>query len=399
MVLVTDPERVERELERLGDGTVGVDVERADAARYHRHAALVQVGVAGRCVLLDGMALDGLEVLDAFLAERTSVLHASTNDVVPLATRGVRPRRLADTATAAALLGHPIGLGPLLGVLLGIELGVDKERFQRADWEARPLAEDMLAYAAGDVVHLPELWVTLADELDRTGRRPWYEQELEAAVAGAHADDRDWTRVKGSARLSPAQRAIVRRVWEVREALAREHDIAPNVLLHDDVIASLATDPPRTIAKLVQRVPRHRAVARRFGEELLAAIEEGRSAEPEPSRSGSNGRRWTEADRGVQDALRKRRAAIARDLGIEPGVLCPSRPLAAVAIGDPEGPDELVRLAGLRPWQAELLSQELWDAYERARSAQPAAASAGAALAGAEDPDGEDPDAEPSAAG
>ncbi len=368
-MLVTDPGRIERELARLEDGTVGVDVERADAARYHRHAALVQVGVAGRCVLLDGMALDGLELLDVFLAERTSVLHASTNDVVPLATRGVRPRRLADTATAAALLGHPIGLGPLLGVLLGVELGVDKERFQRADWEARPLGEDMLAYAAGDVVHLPQLWDVLAAELDRTGRRAWYEQELEAAIAGAHADDRDWTRVKGSTRLSPAQRAVVRRVWEVREALAREHDIAPNVLLHDDVIASLATDPPRTVAKLVQRVPRHRAVARRFGEELLAAIEEGRSAEPEPSRGGSNGRRWTEADRAVQDAMRKRRAAIAKDLGIESGVLCPSRPLAAIAIGDPDGPDALVRLGGLRPWQAELLAEPLWDAYERARSA------------------------------
>ncbi|MEY3020691.1 MAG: hypothetical protein RLZZ272_1675 [Actinomycetota bacterium] len=368
-MLVIDPGRIERELARLGDGTVGVDVERADAARYHRHAALVQVGVAGRCVLLDGMALDGLELLDVFLAERTTVLHASTNDVVPLATRGVRPRRLADTATAAALLGHPIGLGPLLGVLLGVELGVDKERFQRADWEARPLGEDMLAYAAGDVVHLPQLWDVLAAELDRTGRRAWYEQELEAAIAGAHADDRDWTRVKGSTRLSPAQRAVVRRVWEVREALAREHDIAPNVLLHDDVIASLATDPPRTVAKLVQRVPRHRAVARRFGEELLAAIEEGRSAEPEPSRGGSNGRRWTEADRAVQDAMRKRRAAIAKDLGIESGVLCPSRPLAAIAIGDPDGPDALVRLGGLRPWQAELLAEPLWDAYERARSA------------------------------
>jgi ribonuclease D len=366
VVLVDDAERVEHELERLGEGTIGVDVERADGDRYHRHAALVQVGVAGRCVLLDGMALDGLEVLDTFLAERTTVLHASTNDVVPLATRGVRPRRLADTATAAAVLGRPIGLGALLADVLGVDLGEDTGRFQRADWEARPLSDEMLAYAAGDVVHLPELWSVLDDELARTERRPWYEQELEAAVANAHADDRDWTRVKGAARLSPEQRAVVRRVWEVREELARTHDIAPNVLLHDDVIATLATDPPRTAAKLVQRVPRHRAVARRFATELLAAIEEGRAAEPEPSRGG--GRRWTDADRAVQDAMRKRRAAIAVELGIEPGVLCPSRPLAAVAAGEPDGPDELVRLAGLRPWQAALLAEPLWAAYEEARS-------------------------------
>lgn len=367
-MLVADPDLVERELARLEGDAVGVDVERADAERYHRHAALVQVGVAGRCVLLDGMALDGLEVLDRFLASRTAVLHASANDVVPLATRGVRPERPEDTATAAAVLGLPIGLSALLARLLGVELAVDKERLQRADWEARPLTDEMLSYAAGDVVHLPALWDALAAELDRAGRRTWYEQELEAAIAGAHADDRDWTRVKGIARLTPAQRAIVRRVWEVREHLARTHDVAPNVLLNDEAIVSVATDPPRTAAQLVQRVQRHRAVARRFAEELLAAVAEGREAEPEPtSRAGE--RRWTDADRDVQDALRRRRAEVALELGIDPGVLCPSRPLASVARGDPSGPEELVGLAGLRPWQAEVLAAPLWEAYLAARAA------------------------------
>jgi ribonuclease D len=353
---------------------VGVDVERADADRYHRHAALVQVGVAGRCALLDGMTLDDLGELDRFLAGRTAVLHASQNDVVPLAAKGVRPRRLADTATAAAILGHPTGLGTLLERVLGLDLGVDKSAFQRADWEARPIPEPMQAYAAGDVVHLPELWTELETQLERTGRTAWYAQELEATIASAHADTRDWTRVKGIGRLDPERRAIVRRLWEVREDLARTHDIAPNVVLHDDLLPGLAADPPRTVAQVVQRAQRHRAVVRRFADVFLAAIDEARDAPPEPARGG--GRRWTDVDRDVAEALRRARAAVAGDLGIDPGVLCPSRPLETAVHADPEDPAALVRAAGLRPWQATLLTDVLWDAYERARAAARSAAAA-----------------------
>lgn len=367
MVLVTDPAAIGAALADLDRPLVGVDVERADAARYHRHAALVQVGVEGRCALLDGMSLDDLGELDRFLAGRTAVLHASQNDVVPLAAKGVRPRQLADTATAAAVLGHPTGLGALLARVLDLDLGVDKSAFQRADWEARPLPEAMQAYAAGDVVHLPALWEALEAQLVRAGRLDWYAQELEASVASAHADTRDWTRVRGTGRLDPAKRAVVRRLWEVREQLARTHDIAPNVVLHDDLLPGLANDPPRTAAQLVQRAQRHRAVVRRFAEDLLAAIEDGRAAPPEPARGG--GRRWTDTDRDVAEALRRARAEVATDLGIDPGVLCPSRPLEAAVHADPAGPDALVAAAGLRPWQAGLLRDVLWDAYERAVAA------------------------------
>ena len=112
---------------------VGVDVERADADRYFRHAALVQVGADDTCVLLDGMVLDDLAALQAHLSSRVSVLHAANNDVVPLAAKGVTPPRLVDTAVAAAVLGLPIGLGVLLEEVLGLRIDGDKEAFQRAD--------------------------------------------------------------------------------------------------------------------------------------------------------------------------------------------------------------------------------------------------------------------------
>jgi ribonuclease D len=366
VAFVDDPAAVRSALDLVADDVIGVDVERADADRYHRRAALVQVGIDGRCVLLDGVALDALPELAELLGgDRLTVLHAVENDLDPLAAKGVRPARPADTAVAAAVLGLPTGLSSLLAEVLGVELDGDKSAYQRADWEARPLSEGMAAYAAGDVVHLPALWGELAQRLEATGRTPWYEQELAWTIARAAEDTRDWTRVKGAGKLDAAQRAILRSLWDERERLAREHDIAPNRLVHDDVLRALAVEPPRTEAQLVRRSHRRRSLLRRHAAALLAAVERGRAAAPE-SRDGPS-RRWSDRDRSAFDAMRRARSAVAEELGIDAGVLCPSRPLWAALAGEPRDGAELCALAELRPWQTELLAAPLWEAYTEAR--------------------------------
>lgn len=366
VVFVEDPSAVPDALASVAADIVGVDVERADADRYYRRAALVQVGVEGRCVLLDGVTLATMPELDAFLDDdRLAVLHAVENDLEPLEAKGVHPERIADTAIAAAMLGLPTGLGNLLTEVLGIELDGDKSTYQRADWAERPLTSGMAAYAAGDVVHLPALWRELADRLADAGRTAWYEEELAWTIARAELDTRDWTRVKGSGRLSPAERAILRALWRERERLAREHDLAPNRLLHDDVLRDIAADPPRTEAQLVRRSQRRRTLVRRHAADLFAAVERGQAAAPEPR--DASGHRWTDVDRATFDALRKARADVAEELGIDAGVLCPSRPLWAAIAGEPADGHELCALAQLRGWQTQLLAAPLWDAYQVAR--------------------------------
>lgn len=365
-VFVDEPTAVRGALADIDAPVIGVDVERADADRYFRRAALVQVGTAAGCVLLDTVALDALPDLDALLdGDHLTVLHAAENDLAPLTALGVGVDHLADTAVAASLLGLPTGLSRLLDELLGVQLSADKDAFQRADWEQRPLPAEMADYAAGDVVHLPALWAILAEQLTDRGRFEWYAEELVATLARAEEDTRHWTRVKGAARLDPAQRAVLRAVWHAREEAAREHDIAPNRLLHDDVLRELAIDPPRTEAQLVRRSPRRRGLLRAHAGPLFAAVEAGRTAEPEPRPRTT---RWTDTERSVHDALRSRRAQVAAQVGLEPGVLCPSKVLSPAVTGQPQDGRELCALAGLRAWQTHLLAEPLWDAYVTAQA-------------------------------
>ncbi|MCX7011877.1 MAG: HRDC domain-containing protein, partial [Candidatus Sumerlaeota bacterium] len=53
------------------------------------------------------------------------------------------------------------------------------------------------------------------------------------------------------------------------------------------------------------------------------------------------------------DRLRKARNALARDMGLDPGVLASNASLVAIAAAAPQTLRELEAAAGLMPWQAQ----------------------------------------------
>jgi ribonuclease D len=91
------------------------------------------------------------------------------------------------------------------------------------------------------------------------------------------------------------------------------------------------------------------------------------AAEQDPPPPDPDRRRWTDRDSRAFDRLREARAAVARELGIDAGVLCSSKTLKEAVRDDPSDVDALCDAAGLRPWQRELLGEVLWRAY-RGRS-------------------------------
>jgi ribonuclease D len=356
IVLADTPERLHAALEDLGDlQTVGVDVERADWDRYWRSAALIQVGGNGRVALVDPLRVADLGPLARFLAARTCVLHAMDNDLGPLASAGIELPRLEDTSIAAAVLGLPLGLEVLLRDLLGVALGGDKAEMQRANWEERPLTAQMQTYAAGDVADLPELWATLAHRLQEAGREDWYRQELEAVRRQPPAEQRRaWTRTKGIGRLDPAAKARLRSLWDTREELAQTTDTAPSRIAGDKLLVDLAVRPPTSTGELVRRGLR-RAAVRTFGTALLDAVGAAQVVATEPRRRNGMGDRPgrppTDTDRMLADTLRALRSERAAEIGIDAGVLCPSRTLLGAVLADPATPDELRAALDLRPWQ------------------------------------------------
>lgn len=365
---------LQQALEILADAdVVGVDVERADAHRYWRTPALIQVGSARTIALIDPLALHDLAPLDAFLRSRTVILHAMENDIVPLEHVSVQLHRIEDTAAAASILGLPTGLETLLEQLLGITFNGEKSRMQRADWARRPLPRRMLAYAAADVVGLPELWQQLETRLIDGGRYSWYREELEAMRAQPPIEERrSWTRLRGIGRLDQRGQTRARVLWQERERLARSTDTAPARILSDRVLLELARTPVDD-ARGLRSLGVRRQSARRFGSDLLQALRQATDGEL----TSHNDHRLSDAERSQLDRLRSARSRRAQELGIDPGLLCPNRTLLQAVTARPTSLPLLRQVLDLRAWQWEQLAPALADALNLDQAGTPGSVPAG----------------------
>jgi len=236
-----------------GDGgPVAIDAERASGFRYGSRAYLVQLRRPDLgTVLLDPIPLRDLSALDPALARSEWVLHAASQDLPCLAEIGIRPRRLFDTELAGRLAGLPrVGLGPLVEQMLGLHL---RKGHGAADWSTRPLPHDWLIYAALDVEVLVELRDAMEAELVRQGKLEWAHEEFAAIVAAPPAAPRidPWRRTSGMHRITDRRAlAVIRELWNTRDAVARRRDVAPHRILPDSAIVAAAVARPTTIGAL-----------------------------------------------------------------------------------------------------------------------------------------------------
>ncbi|UFU01598.1 HRDC domain-containing protein [Ruania suaedae] len=249
-----------------GHGPVAVDAERASGYRYGQAAYLVQLRRDGAgTALIDPQALPDLGALGSALAGTEWVLHAAGQDLPCLAEVNMVPGRVFDTELAGRLLGRErVGLGAMVAAELGLELA---KEHSAADWSTRPLPQAWLRYAALDVEVLVALRDRLHDELEQAGKLEWAWQEFDAVRTAPPPPPRlqPWRRTSGSHQVrDPLGLAIVRELWQVRDAEARRVDISPGRLLSDSAIVAAATTRPSTLAELTALRPfKHKAAARR----------------------------------------------------------------------------------------------------------------------------------------
>lgn len=236
-----------------GTGPVAADCERASGYRYGQSTFLVQLRREGAgTALLDPVALPDLSAIGAAVGDVEWVLHAASQDLPGLHEHGLYPARVFDTELGARLLGmERVGLAAVVAETLG--LGLAKEH-SAVDWSTRPLPVDWLRYAALDVEVLVDVRDVVAGRLEEAGKAQWAAQEFEAVRTAPPPPPRvdPWRRVSGAHTLRDRRKlAVVRSLWEARDASARARDIAPGRVLPDRAIVAAATALPRTAGQLV----------------------------------------------------------------------------------------------------------------------------------------------------
>ena len=359
-----------------GDGPVALDAERASGYRYGQRAYLVQLRREGSGTwLLDPMGCPDLGPLDEAIGGAEWILHAATQDLPCLAEVGLRPRQLFDTELAGRLLGLPrVGLAAVVEHYLGLSLA---KEHSAVDWSTRPLPEPWLRYAALDVEVLVDLRNLMGVDLERQGKSEWARQEFEALLGftGPPLRIDPWRRTSGMHRVRSRRTAtIVRELWEARDRIARDRDVAPGRVLPDAVLVELAMGAPTTTADLPTG---HRSV-RRYQRQWLDAVRRAnaipesdlpaltlRSDGPPPQRS------WADRNPVAAARLTGSRTALAafaveHQVPVE-NVISPE-PLRRVVWSPPA--DHTVaafatalRALGARAWQTDIVAPLLEAAF------------------------------------
>lgn len=359
-----------------GTGPVAVDAERASGFRYSQRAYLVQLRRTGAgTALIDPIPLGSdLHELDPALTGPEWVLHAASQDLPCLAEVGLAPATLFDTELAGRLAGLPrVGLGPLVEQLLGLSL---EKGHGAADWSRRPLPDDWLVYAALDVEVLAELRDVLAAMLAEQGKLEWARQEFEAVrTAGPPAPRAEpWRRTSGIHKIrKPRSLAAVRSLWEARDRLAAERDIAPGRVLPDAAIVDAAVVAPTSPAELAALPVFRGRSQRRLTSYWYAALAQAARLDPDelpqvtvPGDGPPPVARWADRDPAAAARLAAARAgiaAISAEWSIPAENLLQPDLLRRVCWSPPADGDVAVALreGGAREWQVELIAPVLAD--------------------------------------
>jgi ribonuclease D len=345
---------------------LALDTEASSFHRYQQRVCLVQLSTRERTWLIDPLALPGLSPMGQLLGQHQMevVIHDADYDLRILARdHGIRVENVFDTLIAAELVNEPeIGLAALLRKYQGLE--IDK-KFQKADWSKRPLPEPMLDYAAGDTSHLIAVRDILEKKLRELGRWEWAEEEFtlltDAPFNLPVNEEPPFLRMKGAKILKPHQLAILREVHGWREGVAEKMDRAPFMVLGNDVLLGLATDPPASRKELAGRKGVTDRVMERYGREIMSAVERGLAVPKDDWPRVPKGKRWPRDDEYEArfKRLKQVRDSLTNAHDLRPGIVAANQLLMDMARTLPGDLDALAALPGIRRYQVKHFGEEL----------------------------------------
>jgi ribonuclease D len=356
-------------VERLAEaaraaGRLGLDTEFMPEGRYRPLLCLVQLVVGDEVVVLDPLSgpLEPGPLADVLAdPEVEVVLHAGRQDVAILRREWQTTfTNVFDTQVAAGFAGFSAqaGYNGLLHDVLRIRLPKTAS-FTR--WDARPLTDEQIRYARGDVEHL----LPLADEIQRRlterGRLGWAREEC--VVIAEATDERDpdevWRRLPRASGLDPRERAVARALAAWRERTAAREDRPVGSVLRDPTVVELAKRQPTGRRELAQIRGVTPDVVRRRGDDVIAAIQVGKSAPP--VQLEETDRSPTEAVDGPTIALSESLVRTrAQEAGLAYELIAARADLTPIVVAARRGQHE-PDVRTLRGWRRELVGSELLE--------------------------------------
>jgi ribonuclease D len=342
---------------------IAVDTESNSLHAYREQVCLIQFSTALTDYVLDPLALADLAPLAPIFANPNieKVFHAAEYDLICLKRDfGWEVRSLFDTMVAVRTLGWPqTGLASVLETQFGVKLN---KRHQRADWAARPLLPDQLAYARLDTHYLIPLREKLLDALNTASylseAREEFDRLCHVNGRAAHPpfDPQNFWYISGARDLPAREAAILRELYIYREHVAQRLNRPPFKVMAEGTLMEIARAQPKTLKDLTPITGMTERQINRHGHQLLQAVAHGQAATP------PRPLRLEHEDDAVlerYEALRRWRKLRAQERGVESDVIVPRDVLLDLARRAPQTSADLEQIASFGPARRAKYGEEI----------------------------------------
>lgn len=362
MITITTTEQLAEFCTRAKDRAyVTVDTEFLRERTYYAKLCLVQLALPGDAdedavlvdPLVDGLSLEPL--YDLFRHEATvKVFHAARQDLeIFYIEGGVIPTPLFDTQVAAMVCGFGEQVGYETLVRRIAREAVDKtSRF--TDWSRRPLTDAQQTYALADVTHLRVVYEHLANDLTRSKRQKWVEEEMQILTSpSTYVIDPEnaWRRIKTRTN-SGKFLAAVKELAKFREIYAQARNVPRSRVYKDDALLELASNKPQneqdlSRSRLLLRDARKGDIAAGILEGITKAATYAPEDQPKPDMS----RDKLQVNPAIADMLRVLLKAKSESVGVAQKLIATASDLDLIAGGRRE-------VAALNGWRAEVFGDD-----------------------------------------
>jgi ribonuclease D len=229
---------------------LAVDSESNSYFAYRPRICLIQISANNKDFILDPLTLKDLTALGRILSDPSieKILHAAENDLIGF-KRDYRfqVKNIFDTSLACRLLGRKrLGLAKILLEDFGITM--DK-KYQRCNWEKRPLNKEQLYYAQQDTRCLLKLRDQLHGQLIERNLWNQAKEEFARLERIRVKPQREWDpggylRLRGVEKLSKTSSRVLKELFSYREHLARKTNKAPFRIINNEIMMRLAREIP-----------------------------------------------------------------------------------------------------------------------------------------------------------
>jgi len=246
------------QLEQLTDSliennrTIAMDFEEESNLHvYGEHLCLIQVFDSKQYYAIDALKInqhpEGKKQIEKFLTApfEKIMFDCSSDASIVRKSMGIQLENIFDIRVLAKALDFMGNLTSLINRNLQINTEETdiKHKYQRANWMKRPLSEEQLEYALGDVRYLFDLKASLLDEIREKLPVPRQRQILSSMKYCAkqkHTDKPGWEKICNYRALTKRQKVFIRYFFMARDNLAKKANVPPTNILEKQLIVEMA---------------------------------------------------------------------------------------------------------------------------------------------------------------